>query len=148
MTKPIEGLPVLSSLLPHSGSMCLLDRVVAWDEQRIELFAHSHCDPANPLRHRGLLPIHAGIEYAAQGMAIHGSLCEQRESRPRSGFLAALSNVDWYCMRLDDLPGELRVLANKRAATQSGSSYHFSLYHDQQLLLEGQAVVALQNIQC
>ncbi len=148
MTTPIAGLPMLSSLLPHSGSMCLLDRIVAWDEHRIELLARSHCDPANPLRHRGLLPIHAGIEYAAQGMAVHGTLCEQRENRPRPGFLAALSNVDWYCIRLDDLPGELRVLADKLTATQGGSSYRFSLYHEQQLLLEGQAVVALQDIPC
>ncbi len=145
MTELVNESQAISSLLPHSGAMCLLERVEAWDEITIECRAISHRDPANPLRHQGQLPVQAGIEYLAQAMAIHGTLCEQRVGRPRMGYLAVLSRVDWYCSRLDDLPGELTVIAEKQAVSGGGYSYYFRLYHGQRLLLEGQAVVALQD---
>ena len=144
--EPIKDSLVIGSLLPHSGDMCLLDSVVNWNENSIECRASSHRNCANPLRHQEVLPIQAGIEYLAQAMAIHGTLCEQRAGRPRSGYLTVLTNVDWYCSRLDDLPRDLRALARKLLSTEGGLNYSFSLYHEQRLLLEGQAVVALQDL--
>ena len=38
----------IESLIPHSGTMCLLDTVAAWDEQRIRCLTETHRDPANP----------------------------------------------------------------------------------------------------
>ena len=38
--------------VPHKGTMCLLERVVEWSDQRIVCEAISHTDPANPLRDR------------------------------------------------------------------------------------------------
>lgn len=145
MTEPAGELQAIDSLLPHSGAMCLLQRVHQWDDQSIECRTESHLDFANPLRVVDQLPVQAGIEYVAQAMAIHGTLGEQRQGRPRIGYLAVLSKVDWYCDRLDDLPGELRVCAQQQAASEGGFSYSFSLYHRDRVLLEGQAIVALQD---
>ncbi len=41
--------------VPHQGPMCLLDRVIEWDEQHIVCEAVSHRDPRNPLRDAGRL---------------------------------------------------------------------------------------------
>ena len=92
-----------------------------------------------------MLPVHTGIEYATQAMAVHGSLCEREEGQPKIGYLAVLTGVDWYCSRLDDLSEALTVKAERLAAIDYGFSYRFSLSHQQTLLLEGQALVALQN---
>ena len=64
--------------IPHKGSMCLLDGVTQWSEAEIVCHATSHRDPGNPLRSvdRDVngLGITAGIEYAAQAMAVHGAI--------------------------------------------------------------------------
>lgn len=138
---PIEQ---LQRLLPHSGEMCLLNEVSRWDETLIECRALSHCLLSNPLREGDQLPVHAGIEYAAQAMAIHGSLCADQQAEPRRGYLAVLSRVDWKVERLDQFDEALTVTAEKLMALADGSSYAFRLYCRQQLLIEGQAVVALQ----
>ena len=135
----------LATLLPHSGAMCLLEGVCSWDERLIRCRAVSHQYPHNPLRDGGLLPVRAGIEYAAQAMAVHGSLCNGDKTKPKIGYLAVLSSIDWYCSRLDDLPDPLIVMAERLVATGGGFSYHFSLSHQDNLLLEGQAVVVLQD---
>ena len=78
--------------IPHTGRMCLLDRVLQWDAHAIRCSATSHRGQDNPLREAGGLATLAGIEYAAQAAAVHGSLL-RNETAPRSGVLAALKNV-------------------------------------------------------
>jgi predicted hotdog family 3-hydroxylacyl-ACP dehydratase len=97
------------------------------------------------LRNATGLPISAGIEYAAQAMAVHGALGAKDSGRPRSGYLAVLSRVEWFRETLDDLPGELAVVAHRLASSESGSNYRFQVFHEGQSLLEGQAVVALRD---
>lgn len=137
----------LRTLLPHAGSMCLLDTVSAWDESEITCCADSHRAADNPLAVDGRLPIEAGIEYAAQAMAIHGSLCGGRDKggAPRIGYLAVLSKVRWSVQHLDDCDSPLRVRATRLVATADGSHYQFELSHRGAVLLSGQAVVALAD---
>lgn len=66
--------------LPHSGAMCLIDRVVSWDEKRICCSTDSHLSAANPLRQDGRLPGLCALEYAAQALALHGVLNRQRQA--------------------------------------------------------------------
>lgn len=135
----------LASLLPHSGTMCLLDSVFSWSDHIIHCRAVSHQNANNPLRDRGILPIHAGIEYAAQAMAIHGRLSQGKEGELKIGYLVVLTGVDWYCSRLDDFPEALIIVAERLVAANNGSNYRFSLSHQDTVLLEGQAVVALEE---
>ena len=136
----------IAELIPHAGSMCLLERVVSCDESTIECGANSHRRSDNPLRHHGTLPIHAGIEYCAQAIAVHGRLTGDaaNEGPPRRGYLAVILNTQWTVDRLDDLAGELRVVAVKQVTLQQGVSYSFAIKHQGPSLLEGQAVVALE----
>ena len=76
----------LPELIPHAGSMCLLDRVVAHSEHDIECTARSHTSPDHPLRRDGQLSALHLVEYAAQAMAAHGALVSGGVQR---GMLAA-----------------------------------------------------------
>src|SRR5947208_645010 len=47
-----DSLPIhnaeIRTLIPHSGSMCLLDSVTQWDDRSIVCVTNTHRDPANP----------------------------------------------------------------------------------------------------
>src|SRR6266403_636606 len=87
----------IAALIPHSGSMCLLARLVEWNAQRIVCAATNHRDAGHPLRtHSGLLSPCA-IEYAAQAMALHGALIGQEAGTAASpGFLASARSVQLH----------------------------------------------------
>jgi predicted hotdog family 3-hydroxylacyl-ACP dehydratase len=133
----------IRTLIPHAHAMCLLQRVLAWSYDDIECVATSHRDLDNPLRHDDCLPIHAGIEYCAQAIALHGGLTHRESGPPRRGYLAVIISTQWNAQRLDDCAGDLRVYANRQVRLQQGASYKFRLDHDGHTLLTGQAVVAL-----
>ena len=45
----------IAARIPHQGRMCLLDRVLEWDDNRILCSAASHRAGDNPLRAHGRL---------------------------------------------------------------------------------------------
>ncbi|HUN39907.1 MAG TPA: hypothetical protein VMU81_06430 [Acetobacteraceae bacterium] len=63
-------------LIPHQGTMCLLDRVLGWSAAEISCIAISHLAPDNPLRRDGQLGAICGIEYGLQAAALHGALVQ------------------------------------------------------------------------
>ena len=81
---------MIAKLIPHTGSMCLLDGVLERDTQRIRCVSSSHRDTDNPLRSGDELSALCGIEYAAQVMAVHGAWDTQLDSKPRAGYQRAL----------------------------------------------------------
>lgn len=133
----------IAAHIPHQGSMCLLNATVGWSETAISCRATSHTDPANPLRAEGRLGAAAGIEYAAQAMAIHGALLAHADEQPRQGYLTSVRGVTLHVARLDDLPGELDVSAERLSGDGNNILYQFSLSHAGRCLLEGRAAVVL-----
>eukprot|EP00825_Cyclidium_porcatum_P007295 TRINITY_DN1364_c0_g1_i14.p5 TRINITY_DN1364_c0_g1~~TRINITY_DN1364_c0_g1_i14.p5 ORF type:complete len:149 (-),score=35.21 TRINITY_DN1364_c0_g1_i14:919-1365(-) len=133
----------IAAHIPHQGSMCLLDKVIEWSESSIICRATSHNDPGNPLRAEGRLGAANGIEYAAQAMAIHGALLANADDQPRQGYLTSVRSVTLNVARLDDLPGELSVQAERLSGDSNNILYQFSLSHDGRCLLEGRAAVVL-----
>jgi predicted hotdog family 3-hydroxylacyl-ACP dehydratase len=133
----------IAAHIPHQGSMCLLDAVKDWSESAIACRATSHTDPANPLRAEGRLGAANGIEYAAQAMAIHGALLANIDDQPRQGYLTSVRSVSLHVARLDDLPGELEVQAERLSGDANNILYQFSLSHQGHCLLEGRAAVVL-----
>lgn len=123
--------------------MCLLDTVSEWSENSIACRATSHTDPANPLRAEGRLGAANGIEYAAQAMAIHGALLASSDDQPRQGYLTSVRGVTLHTARLDDLPGELLVHAERLSGDANNILYQFSVSHADRCLLEGRAAVVL-----
>ena len=133
----------IAARIPHQGSMCLLDAVSEWDDTRIVCRAGSHRDPANPLRADGRLGAANGIEYAAQAMAMHGALLAGSEAAPRQGFLTSVRSVALHVTRLDDLPGELEIHAERLSGDGNTVLYAFALQHAATCLLAGRATVIL-----
>ena len=43
----------IEALVPHAGGMCLLERIVDWDAQRVVLATATHRSRDNPLRSTG-----------------------------------------------------------------------------------------------
>ncbi len=130
------GRAEIAARIPHAGRMCLLDRVIEWDEHRIRCAAESHRDIGHPLREGGGLPVWAGIEYAAQAAAVHGALL--RDNTPRAGVLASLANVRPASCWLDRIASPLEVGASLVHRDPAGAVYRFEVHGDGALLLEGQ----------
>lgn len=140
----------IAALIPHSGTMCLLARLDAWDMQRIVCAATNHRDADHPLRTRRGLLAPAAIEYAAQAMALHGALIGQATGTPATpGYLASARGVQFNVQRLDDLPAatpdELRIEAVRQAGDARQILYAFTVHHADRLLAEGRAAVVLNT---
>jgi predicted hotdog family 3-hydroxylacyl-ACP dehydratase len=140
----------IAARIPHRGPMCLLDRMTAWDESRIECVAVNHRDPRHPLRSRSGLLSSAAIEYAAQAMAVHGSLCAAAGGTKASpGFLASARDVRLATWRLDDLPptspDELVVSAERQAADATRILYTFAVSHGGREVAQGRVAVVLNQ---
>lgn len=132
----------IARLIPHAGAMRLLARVIMHDATSITCEAESHRDGDNPLRNTTGLPVSAGIEYAAQAIALHAALRKGAGPSGR-GFLAVLSDVRWSRERLDDLPAPLLIQADLLADTGGGLQYRFSVRIEGEApAIEGVQVVA------
>jgi predicted hotdog family 3-hydroxylacyl-ACP dehydratase len=130
----------LAGLIPHAGSMCLLDRVVAHTEHDIECTTSTHTAPGNALRRDGQLAALHLVEYAAQAMAAHGALVS---GGVQQGMLAAVRDIRLHVERIDDIDSELNVKATRRIAQAKGSLYDFSIRGGGQVLCEGRIAIAL-----
>jgi predicted hotdog family 3-hydroxylacyl-ACP dehydratase len=141
-----SGAPIdkqgIAARIPHAGTMCVLDGVIAWDSKMIVCEAVSHTDPGNPLRAGGGLPGIAGIEYAAQAMAMHGSLTGGG-GRPTAGYLASVRDVVCSVERLDLLQGALIITAELLIAEGKRVIYRFHLTCSGQPVLHGRAAVVI-----
>lgn len=133
----------IAGMIPHSGTMCLLDGVLEWDSDRIRCSAKSHRDDQNPLRVAGRLPAVCAIEYAAQAMAVHGRLTGDVSSQPRTGYLASLRDVSCKVDRLDELEEDLIVEVEKLVGNEARVIYRFTLNAAGVEVMSGQAAVVL-----
>ncbi len=142
MTGPI-GKPEIAALLPHAGTMCLLDAVRFWDVTTIVCSATSHRDADNPLASGGRLDAVCGIEYAAQAMAVHGGLTAGTGRRPAAGYLASVRDVVCHSARLDRLTDDLEVIATRLAGDNAAAMYRFLVRCGATTIVEGRAAVVI-----
>ena len=151
----------IASRIPHAGRMVLLDEVTEWDDQHIVCRSTTHHDRGNPLYLAGRLSSVCAIEYAAQAMAVHGSLLMQRgvagngaddasnraqdemARRPRAGFLASVRNVRMEVMHLDDVHGALTIAAMRESGDDARVLYNFEVRSGEKVLVSGRAAVVL-----
>ncbi|BAN27682.1 hotdog family protein [Caballeronia insecticola] len=140
----------IAARIPHDGSMCLLDAVVAWDAERIRCTATSHLCAENPLRSKGRLAAVCGIEYAAQAMAVHGALVGSGagdQARPRVGMLTSVRGVQTHIDRLDTLDAPLDIEAERIGGDDNTVLYRFDVRCAGRALLSGRAAVILDAAQ-
>lgn len=133
----------IAKLIPHAGTMCLLDSVLDWDSTTIRCGSRTHRDAANPLRTGGELPALCGIEYAAQAMAVHGGLAGTIAGKPTTGYLASLRDVACREDRLDQPAGDLMVEAERLMGDEARVIYQFTLKVGEIEVLSGRATVVL-----
>lgn len=136
----------LAVLLPHCGNMVLLDSVERASESDILCRANSHWSAQNPLRvDDGRLSVFAGVEYAAQAMALHNALCAASVSDKgvREGVVAVASKLVPHVDRLDALKGWLNIKVSCLDGTGDSSLYEFDIYCDERPVLNGRLLVML-----
>src|SRR5262245_28179573 len=126
--------------------MCLLDAVVHWDATRIRCISQSHLDSENPMRNRSSLHAVCGVEYAAQAMAVHGTLIGSIDGRPRAGYLVSVRDMVCSKQRLDNLKGDLMVDAEQVLSDGSRGIYQFALRVGEHDVLSGRATVILEDL--
>jgi predicted hotdog family 3-hydroxylacyl-ACP dehydratase len=136
----------LAGLIPHAGSMCLLERVEAWDERRIRCIAINQTDRDHPLRSASGLLASAAIEYAAQAAAVHGGLkARAAASTAAPGFLASARGVTLHRLRLDELAGELAIDVEHLAGDDRQLLYAFTVRHADETVADGRLAVVLDT---
>ena len=133
----------IAKVIPHAGSMCLLDGVLECDALRIRCTSSSHRNADNPLRSGNELSTLCAIEYAAQAMAVHGVMGGQIDKKPRAGFLASLRDVSCNSMRMDTLQDDLIINAEKLMGDEARVIYQFSVHAGANEIISGRATVVL-----
>jgi predicted hotdog family 3-hydroxylacyl-ACP dehydratase len=132
----------IQSLLPHAGNMCLLERIVSWNERGMTLATSTHSLPGNPLRSHGRLRAIHLCEYGAQAMAVHGGLfARARGETPMQGLLVSLRDVVLVPGTIEALDGELIVEVERLQGGTLGIQYTFRVSHRDAELARGRAAV-------
>jgi len=136
------GRDAIARLIPHAGTMVLLDRVVEWNDSTITCVARSHRAPDNPLRLNGSVAGLCGIEFCLQASALHGAL--MAGERQPVGYLVRLGDVSIAVESLDGLGEELVIRAEIVHSLPNGHSYSFTLGGaDGVPAIRGRATIAL-----
>jgi len=136
------------ALIPHQGTMCLIDTVVAWNAQTLHARTASHRRADNPLRADAILRALHLCEYGAQAMAVHGALSARASgAAAKPGLLVSLRGVKLGVQRIDDLPGDLDVHAEKLLDSDTSWQYAFRVEHLGQLIASGRAAVMVGGMQ-
>jgi len=132
-------------LIPHQGTMCLLDAVAEYDARRIHAISATHRDAQNPLRANNRLHAVALCEYGAQAMAVHGALrARATGGQARPGYLVSLREVELRIEYLDDLPDALDVYAEQLLDAGGSLQYAFRVEHRGRVLANGRAAVLVR----
>jgi predicted hotdog family 3-hydroxylacyl-ACP dehydratase len=141
------GKAKLGRLIPHHGTMCLLDTVEWWDKTGILCTTASHRDATNPLRRDNRLEAICGLEYAAQAMAVHvGLLGQGKERRLTVGYLGAVKNLMLRATRLDDVKGDLTIQATRLVGEVDCFIYAFRVSVGREEFLDGRTSIFLKYL--
>jgi predicted hotdog family 3-hydroxylacyl-ACP dehydratase len=125
---PLIDKSEIRTLIPHSGTMCLLDGVVRWDDESIICISNTHRDRNNPLRRDGRLSALHALEYGAQAAAVHGGLRARAAGTTAPPcYLVALRDAHLHLERLDDLMVPLEVRARRLFGDAGNTIYQCAI---------------------
>ncbi|MBU2885728.1 hypothetical protein KO507_08135 [Gilvimarinus agarilyticus] len=135
----------IEQLLPHAPPMVLLDSIIEHSETHILCQSNSHLAPDNPLRTGDTLSVYAGIEYAAQAMAVHTRLSGQNtaDAAPRKGVIAVASKLQAAVKTLDAIHYPLDIRTDIIAQTADSTLCSFTLEAKGTVILQGQLTAML-----
>lgn len=131
----------IAALVPHAGTMCLIDEVTHWSNKKINCVAHLSPQNHHPLMLDGELSSIHLLEYGAQAMAVHAGLLQYNEinknmsDRPVPGFLAAIRDAQFFIDSLDGHECTLLISATALVHSAHGVVYKLIITNNQQTLL-------------
>lgn len=132
----------IAALIPHQGTMCLLDRVEAWTVDQVTCTTRSHLAADNPLRRDGRLAAVHLCEYGAQAVAVHGAIAAAKEGlgTVRPAVLVALRDVTLVD---DDIScaDRLEVQAKRMQQSAAGWLYRFCVTGAGRVLATGRVTI-------
>ena len=132
----------IAALIPHAGTMCLLDKVVRWDTGSIRCLTTRHRNSDNPLRRAdGTIGAVCAVEFAAQAMALHGRLTSEASGAPKPGFLASVRDVRLHTAFLDRVVANIVIDAALLMGDGRSATYAFTLSAAEATLASGRATV-------
>jgi len=133
---------LIAELIPHQGSMSLLDAITSWNETTIVAVSATHRAADHPLRSKsGLRAVHL-CEYGAQAAALHGGLVARAAGTvAQPGYLVSLRDVTLACRRIDDLEGDLRISAELLLQDSGSWQYRFAAAHAGATLASGRLAI-------
>jgi predicted hotdog family 3-hydroxylacyl-ACP dehydratase len=136
----------IEALIPHKGSMCLLDNVISVSAENIVCQTRSHQRNDNPLLANDILAPVVLVEYAAQAAALHQPWLAREQGGDQTadkGYLAALRNVKYGSQaNIAALQDTLTVTAEKLMHSADGLIYQFQVSAAEELLASGRFVIA------
>ncbi len=133
---------LIAGLIPHQGTMSLLERVASWNESTILALTTTHLASEHPLRSNGCLRAVHLCEYGAQAAALHGGLVARAAgSVAEPGYLVSLRDIRLACARIDDLSGELQIHAELLMQDSGSWQYRFAAAHAGATLASGRLAI-------
>ena len=136
----------IRALIPHSGTMCLLDGVIEWDNDSIACISETHRESTNPLRRNGRLSAVHAIEYGAQAAAVHGGLrARAAGTTAPPGYLVAVRDAQLNVERLDDIPSSLVVRAGRLFGEAANPVYEYEISAGDRMLARGRVTIMLRK---
>ena len=137
----------IERLVPHSGSMCLLDAVLNWDSESIVCSTASHRRDSNPFRESGELQSVILVEYGAQAAAVHAGLVQQGLGRGAghrgTAYIGAVKDLLIRQATVDPAIETLQIQAQCLLNSNDGAIYRIQCKADEQLLLAARVVLVL-----
>jgi predicted hotdog family 3-hydroxylacyl-ACP dehydratase len=132
----------IAAMIPHGGSMCLLDAVERWDDRTIRCTTQTHAAAGNPLARGGHVASVNLVEYGAQAMAIHGRLLELKKGSgpPRAGLLVTVRDLALECAWIEDAAA-LSIEARRLMGSPAGLLYEIEIRGGDRLLARGRVGV-------
>jgi predicted hotdog family 3-hydroxylacyl-ACP dehydratase len=136
----------IRELIPHSDSMCLLDSVLAWDDESIVCASQTHLDGTNPLRRQEHLSAIHAFEYGAQAVAIHGGLrARSAGAFSPPGYLAALRHASVTVRSLNQFNCPLEVRARRLFSDSANCVYQCRVSAGEDVVAEGRVTIILRD---
>jgi predicted hotdog family 3-hydroxylacyl-ACP dehydratase len=136
----------IRTLIPHAGTMCLLDSVLDWNDESIVCLTDTHRHPNNPLRRNERLSALHALEYGAQAAAIHGGLRARAAGTTAPAcYLAAVRDAHLYVGRLDNLPFPLEVRAKRLFGEAGNTVYECAISAGGNVIADGRVTIMLRG---
>lgn len=132
----------IRQLIPHQGSMSLLEQIQRWDASGIEASSGTHRSLDHPLRSDGQLRAVHLCEYGAQAAALHGGLIARAAGQVAApGYLVSVRDATFACQRIDDLPDDLQIHAQLLLQDSGSWQYRFEALHGGHVLAAGRLAI-------